>query len=351
MATMLQSPRRWIGANASVTDYPGWSAGAHGARRRLRRPVRPADRPPRAGGAGVLRDRARHTVASRRSSRASPPAVDPLRRAGQRVRRRARRSSTRRCSTAGVPVFGICYGFQAMAQALGGDGRAGRHPRVRPHRADRRRAACCTRACPARHPVWMSHGDAVVRAPDGFEVTAASERGAPVAAFENRDRAAGRACSTTPRSAHSPHGQQVLSRFLHEFAGHRRGAGRPRRSSTSTVEAGARPDRRRPGDLRAVRRRRLRGGRRARPARHRRPADLRVRRPRAAAGGRARAGGARLRRRHRRQPAHRRRRGPVPRRARRGDRPRGQAQDHRPRVHPGVRGARRPRSPLGDGDC
>jgi GMP synthase (glutamine-hydrolysing) len=63
----------------------------------------------------------------------------------------------------------------------------------------------------------MSHGDAVTSAPDGFDVVATSA-GAPVAAFENRARRLA-GVQYHPEVLHSPHGQQVLSRFLHEFAG------------------------------------------------------------------------------------------------------------------------------------
>jgi len=70
---------------------------------------------------------------------------------------------------------------------------------------------------PETQPVWMSHGDAVTAAPAGFDVVATSA-GAPVAAFEDRARRfAG--VQYHPEVMHSPHGQQVLSRFLHEFAG------------------------------------------------------------------------------------------------------------------------------------
>src|SRR6185503_19774643 len=70
---------------------------------------------------------------------------------------------------------------------------------------------------PMRHPVWMSHGDSVVRAPEGFTVTAASERAA-VAAFEDRERRLA-GVQYHPEVGHSPHGQQVLRRFLHDVAG------------------------------------------------------------------------------------------------------------------------------------
>ncbi len=63
----------------------------------------------------------------------------------------------------------------------------------------------------------MSHGDAVTSAPEGFEVIATSA-GSPVAGFENRARRLA-GVQYHPEVLHSPHGQQVLTRFLHEFAG------------------------------------------------------------------------------------------------------------------------------------
>src|SRR5258707_13231256 len=73
----------------------------------------------------------------------------------------------------GVPVFGICYGFQAMAQALGGTvthtgtseyGRTELKVLGGELHSD----------LPEVQPVWMSHGDAVTAAPAGFEVVASS---------------------------------------------------------------------------------------------------------------------------------------------------------------------------------
>ncbi len=117
---------------------------------------------------------------------------------------------------AGVPVFGICYGFQAMAQALGGTvahtgarefGRTELTPGGGVLHGD----------LPRRHPVWMSHGDSVTEAPAGFTVTGTSA-GAPVAAFEDvARRFAG--VQYHPEVAHSPHGQEILRRFLHDIAG------------------------------------------------------------------------------------------------------------------------------------
>jgi GMP synthase (glutamine-hydrolysing) len=116
----------------------------------------------------------------------------------------------------GVPVFGICYGFQTMAQALGGTvahtgtseyGRTELKVLGGELHSD----------LPDVQPVWMSHGDAVTCAPDGFEVVATSA-GSPVAAFENRSRRLA-GVQYHPEVMHTPHGQQVLSRFLRDFAG------------------------------------------------------------------------------------------------------------------------------------
>jgi GMP synthase (glutamine-hydrolysing) len=119
--------------------------------------------------------------------------------------------------TAGVPVFGICYGFQAMAAALGGTvARTG-------EREYGNTALTVTEPgvlladLPARQPVWMSHGDAVSAPPAGFTVTATST-GAPVAAFEDPVRGLA-GVQFHPEVAHTPHGQDVLKRFLYEVAG------------------------------------------------------------------------------------------------------------------------------------
>ncbi|UQX12254.1 glutamine-hydrolyzing GMP synthase [Candidatus Mycobacterium methanotrophicum] len=116
----------------------------------------------------------------------------------------------------GVPVFGICYGFQAMAQALGGT--VARTGTSEYGRTELKVAGGELHSdLPETQPVWMSHGDAVTSAPDGFAVVATSA-GSAVAAFENRSRRLA-GVQYHPEVVHTPHGQQVLSRFLHEFAG------------------------------------------------------------------------------------------------------------------------------------
>ncbi|BCK58501.1 glutamine-hydrolyzing GMP synthase [Nocardia wallacei] len=115
-----------------------------------------------------------------------------------------------------VPVFGICYGFQAMAQALGG---TVAHTGTREYGRTELNidGGVLHGGLPTVQPVWMSHGDAVTDAPAGFEVTGTTT-GAPVAAFEDRARRLA-GVQYHPEVLHSPHGQQVLSRFLHEMAG------------------------------------------------------------------------------------------------------------------------------------
>jgi GMP synthase (glutamine-hydrolysing) len=119
---------------------------------------------------------------------------------------------------AGVPTFGICYGFQAQALALGGEvahtglAEFGRTPLtvIAPD-------STLFHGLPTEQSVWMSHGDAVSSAPEGFVVTARSA-GAAVAAFEHpRLRHAG--VQFHPEVLHSEHGQAVLEHFLYEIAG------------------------------------------------------------------------------------------------------------------------------------
>ncbi len=118
---------------------------------------------------------------------------------------------------AGVPVLGICYGFQAMAQVLGGEVAATGQREFGATPLTVTAPGTLLASLPADQTVWMSHGDGVTIAPPGFTVTASSP-GAPVAAFENLARRhAG--VQFHPEVAHTPHGQSILETFLHEIAG------------------------------------------------------------------------------------------------------------------------------------
>ncbi len=115
-----------------------------------------------------------------------------------------------------VPVLGICYGFQAMADALGGTvEQTGTREYGRTELETD--GGALHRELPRRGPVWMSHGDSVTAAPGGFAVTARSA-GSPVAAFEDTERRLA-GVQYHPEVVHSPHGQEVLRRFLHDVAG------------------------------------------------------------------------------------------------------------------------------------
>ncbi|SER60222.1 GMP synthase (glutamine-hydrolysing) [Propionibacterium cyclohexanicum] len=119
--------------------------------------------------------------------------------------------------SAGVPVLGICYGFQAMAVALGGQARQTGESEFGRTGVSVRQAGALLAGLEPTEPVWMSHGDAVTAAPAGF-TTLASSIGAPVAAFENAElKLAG--VQWHPEVAHTVHGQQVLEHFLFDIAG------------------------------------------------------------------------------------------------------------------------------------
>ncbi len=120
--------------------------------------------------------------------------------------------------SAGVPVFGICYGFQAMASALGGRvDRTGHREYGGTELTVTQPDSVLLAGLPQRLNVWMSHGDSVAVAPAGFTVTATTS-GAPIAAFENQAlRMAG--VQFHPEVVHSEHGQQMLTRFLYDVAG------------------------------------------------------------------------------------------------------------------------------------
>jgi GMP synthase (glutamine-hydrolysing) len=123
-----------------------------------------------------------------------------------------------RLLTAGVPVLGICYGFQLMAAALGGEvARTGTAEYGATDLEVTESDAALFRGLPSDLSVWMSHGDAVRTAPPGFTVTGRTGATA-VAAFEDRGRRLA-GVQFHPEVRHSEHGQDVLERFLRDVAG------------------------------------------------------------------------------------------------------------------------------------
>lgn len=119
--------------------------------------------------------------------------------------------------SAGIPILGICYGLQLMAHALGGD--------VRP--AERREYGPATltittqdglfRGLEGEQPVWMSHGDSILRPPDGFQPTAATSS-TPFAGLADRDRGL-YGIQFHPEVVHTRGGTEILRNFLVGIAG------------------------------------------------------------------------------------------------------------------------------------
>jgi GMP synthase (glutamine-hydrolysing) len=118
----------------------------------------------------------------------------------------------------GVPVLGICYGHQLMARELGGEVAAtGQREYGRTTMAVEPPGSVLLADLAAEERVWMSHGDAVTRTPDGFRVTARTDQ-IPIAAMEDPERALF-AVQFHPEVSHTPRGQDVLKRFLFEACG------------------------------------------------------------------------------------------------------------------------------------
>ena len=117
----------------------------------------------------------------------------------------------------GIPVLGICYGMQAMVLALGGRVEAasvGEFGRSQLRVAEHGRLL---RDLPAEQSCWMSHRDTVFSAPPGFTELAASSE-SPVAALEDPARGL-YGIQFHPEVAHTPHGRDILTRFLGDICG------------------------------------------------------------------------------------------------------------------------------------
>ena len=118
---------------------------------------------------------------------------------------------------AGIPIFGICYGFQVMASALGGvvtqTGKSEYGRTTLSHKSNSKLLAGLS----DEFSVWMSHGDSVTTAPTGFTSTASTADTA-IVAFENSDaKFAG--VQFHPEVLHSENGQEILRRWLIDVVG------------------------------------------------------------------------------------------------------------------------------------
>lgn len=118
----------------------------------------------------------------------------------------------------GVPTLGICYGFQVMAQTLGGEvANTGLREYGATDASLTGDGGTLLAGQPADQTVWMSHGDQVAKAPEGFDVVA-STVATPVAAFAN-DEKRFYGVQWHPEVKHSDYGQNVIENFLRHGAG------------------------------------------------------------------------------------------------------------------------------------
>ena len=117
----------------------------------------------------------------------------------------------------GVPILGICYGFQVLAHHLGG--RVDKTGKKEYGGTDLtvNKSGTLLSGQPLSQVCWMSHGDQVVQAPEGFDVLASTAT-TPVAAFESKERKI-YGVQWHPEVVHSDQGQRVLENFLYVGAG------------------------------------------------------------------------------------------------------------------------------------
>jgi GMP synthase (glutamine-hydrolysing) len=147
---------------------------------------------------------------------------------------------------AGVPILGICYGAQLAARQLGGEVRrtgGGEYGRTPLQRTDQ--SSLVLPAGTGEQIVWMSHGDAITAPPAGAVVTAVTPA-APVAAFEDRDRAL-YGVQFHPEVVHTERGTEVLRAFLFDVCGCR-----PTWTHTSIIDEGVEAVRAQVGSARVV---------------------------------------------------------------------------------------------------
>jgi GMP synthase (glutamine-hydrolysing) len=119
----------------------------------------------------------------------------------------------------GVPVLGICYGMQLMAQDLGGRVERSGASEFGRTELEAQSESELFAGLPPEQSCWMSHRDSVVAAPEGSRVVAESTS-APIAAFEAPDRGL-YGVQFHPEVVHTPHGTDLLKNFLYRVAGAR----------------------------------------------------------------------------------------------------------------------------------
>ncbi|PXA78129.1 MULTISPECIES: glutamine-hydrolyzing GMP synthase [Auritidibacter] len=147
---------------------------------------------------------------------------------------------------AGIPVLGLCYGFQAITQALGGTvARTERREYGSTPLTSLATDSVLLADQPADQTVWMSHSDAVSQAPEGFTVIASTPH-ASVAAFENTEKKIF-GVQWHPEVKHTPFGQDTITNFLYHGAGLR-----PEWTTSSVIDEQVQLIKDQVGDARAI---------------------------------------------------------------------------------------------------
>ena len=116
----------------------------------------------------------------------------------------------------GIPVLGICYGMQAMAEALGGKVAAGTTREYGPQGFEPSPHRLFA-GLSGRTQVWMSHGDEVVEPPPGFSILGRSADGKIASIGSDERRLYG--LQFHPEVVHTERGKEVLANYVHGIAG------------------------------------------------------------------------------------------------------------------------------------
>ena len=122
----------------------------------------------------------------------------------------------RRILKMGIPVLGICYGMQLMARILEGIVEKGTEGEYGPARIQVASPVGIFEGLPSRIDVWMSHGDHVTQAPEGFEVLAGTAA-CPIAAMADTARKI-YGIQFHPEVVHTPRGLDIIRNFLFHVA-------------------------------------------------------------------------------------------------------------------------------------
>ncbi len=116
-----------------------------------------------------------------------------------------------------IPVLGICYGLQLMAHELGGEVAPSDRREYGPASVQITSEDGLFRGIDREQPVWMSHGDSILRPPEGFLPTAQSDSTAFAGLYDPERRLYG--IQFHPEVAHTPRGRDILRNFVVDIAG------------------------------------------------------------------------------------------------------------------------------------